>query len=55
MIDVTKDGQHVQLFRQHGLSAYSWLLTVNEALDLVAKLQAALDTREPLPALVPDD
>ena len=55
MIDVTKDGQHIQLFRAYGLNAHAWQLTVNEALDLVAKLQAALDTREELPALIPDD
>ncbi len=56
MIDVAKHGeQHVQLFRTHGLCAYSWLMTLNEAPDLVAKLQAALDIREELPALVPDD
>ncbi len=56
MIDVAKHGeQHIQLFRVHGMSAYSWLMTLNEAHDLVAKLQLALEAREPLPTLVPDD
>lgn len=53
MIDVTKTGERVQLFRAHGFNAYGWLLTANEAHDLMLKLQRALcePAREPAETL----
>ena len=56
MIDCTAFGaNHIQIFECHGLSAHSILITRNDALELLRKLRLALDEKQDLEALIPDD
>ena len=56
MIDATAFGaNHIQIFETHGMSAHSVLITRNDALELLKRLRQALDERQEMEALIPDD
>ncbi len=56
MIDATAFGaNHIQIFQTQGLSAHSLLLTRNDALELLRRLREALNEKQELEELIPDD
>lgn len=56
MIDATAFGaNHIQVFHTAGMSAHSILITRNDALELLKRLREALNEKQDLEALIPDD